>query len=82
MSQGSFDMVRKNLPKKTLSISISEEMHDFIRMRVRDGWYYSVSSYIRSLVLKDEASQVLPPKRSVYPDPRPINDIWNYVDEE
>ena len=66
---------------KTLCISVSEEMYEFIRMRVRDRGHYSVSGYIRSLVRKDEASLVLPPKRVNYPVPRPMNDIWNDVDE-
>ena len=75
-------MTRDNLKNKTLSISVSDEMYRFITMRVRDRWHYSVSEYIRSLVLKDEASIVLPPKRVDDPGPRPMNDIWNNLDED
>lgn len=70
-------MVGEKLKNKTLSISVSEEMYRIIRTRVRNRWHYSVSDYIRSLVLKDEASIVLPPKQVGHPGPRPMNDIWN-----
>jgi Arc/MetJ-type ribon-helix-helix transcriptional regulator len=68
--------------KKTLCVSVYEEMYEFIRMRVRDRWHYSISEYIRSLVFKDEASLVLPSKRSDDPDPRPANAIWDDDDDE
>lgn len=63
--------------KRTVSVLVSEEMYEFMMTRVRDRCLYTVSDYVRSLIRKDEASQVLPRKRSNDPGPRPLSELWN-----
>ena len=74
--------LRSSLMKKTICISVSEDMYEFIRLRVRDGYFYSVSEYLRSLVQKDEASFVLPPRLDEFEMPKPVNAIWETATEE
>ena len=40
--------------RRTINISVSEEMYSVILDRTRDGYYDSVSEYIRSLVRENQ----------------------------
>lgn len=40
--------------RRTINISVTEEMYEFIQRRVSKSAFYSVSSYIRSLIREDD----------------------------
>ena len=65
--------------RKTMNISVSDEMHRFILARVRAGGHSTVSEYIRSLVRRDgHAVPNLPPAK--YEPPRRANDYFSNPD--
>jgi len=49
--------------RKTINISVSEEIFEFIQQQVDERFYYSVSDYIRSLVSHDQAERTFSSKR-------------------
>lgn len=67
--------------RRTITISVSEEMHDLIYKGMRSNYHSTVSEYIRSLVRRDhpvESSQ----KDQLFPIPQRINDVMKDVMRE
>lgn len=65
--------------RKTMNISVSDEMHRFILARLRACGHSTVSEYIRSLVRRDgHAMPGLSPAK--YEPPRQVNDYFSNPD--
>ncbi|MFZ1702595.1 MAG: hypothetical protein WBO10_03155 [Pyrinomonadaceae bacterium] len=62
--------------RRTVNISMSEDMYSFIRVRIRDRFHSSVSEYIRALIRADKGND-----RAVEPTPhrklRRANDAFD-----
>ena len=64
--------------RRTINISVSEEMHSVILDRTRDGCYDSVSEYIRALIRKDKFASM---EQEIAASVRPMNDYIDYYIE-
>ena len=69
--------------RKTITISVPEEMYSFIFERSRSRFYGAVSEYIRSLVREDQFrcrdNRVV---KQNFARPRKANDFLGHADEE
>ena len=65
--------------RRTINISVSEEMYSVILDRTRDGYYDSVSEYIRALIRKDKFASL---EQEMGSTVRPINDFFEAGEPE
>ncbi len=61
--------------RKTMNISLSEEMHSFILERVRAEYHSSASEYIRSLIRRERSNLGAEQSPAVLPPPRTANEV-------
>ena len=66
--------------RKTMNISVSDELLSYIRERGGSGRYDSVSDYIRSLVERDRSDEIH--KTKPYPRPRRANEYFTMSEDE
>jgi Arc/MetJ-type ribon-helix-helix transcriptional regulator len=59
--------------RRTITISVSDEMYSLIREGIRSCCYSTVSEYIRFLVRRDTRPETINRERPVYPPPRTAN---------
>jgi len=66
--------------RKTMNISVPEEMYLFIHKRGQSYRFCSVSEYIRSLVRQDQFDEMR--KNTPYRPARRVNDLFTVNEEE
>ena len=59
--------------RKTITISVSDEMHRLIQKGTRSGCHSTVSEYIRSLVRRDVWHEAVIQTEPIYPPLRTAN---------
>ena len=65
--------------RKTINISVSEEMYEHIRREASKKYYGSVSEYFRSLVRRYDEEAI--ERRRTWPMPRRVNDIFEELEK-
>lgn len=61
--------------RKTITISVSDEMHELIRKGMRASYSDSVSEYLRFLVRRDQSYQTVRKQHQRFEMPKPVNEI-------
>ncbi|MFN0278951.1 MAG: type II toxin-antitoxin system ParD family antitoxin [Pyrinomonadaceae bacterium] len=59
--------------RRTITISVSDEMHSLISEGMRSHFYSTVSEYIRFLVRRDQRPDAVHEPKLVYAEPRTVN---------
>ena len=59
--------------RRTITISVSDEMHDLIYEGMRSHYYSTVSEYVRFLVRRDQLPDAVKEKKAAYTPPRTAN---------
>ena len=61
------------LMRRTITISVSEEMHDLVYQGMHAHYYSTVSEYVRFLVRRDQRPDAVTEKKVVHPPVRTVN---------
>lgn len=61
--------------RKTITISVSQEMADLIQKGARKSYCDSVSEYLRFLVRRGQSYQAVRKQHEPFEHPRPVNEI-------
>jgi Arc/MetJ-type ribon-helix-helix transcriptional regulator len=67
--------------RKTINISVSDEMYEFILRQVREHFHYSISDYLRSLIRHDEFRREVGPTSKKRPEPISLKEFMEMDDE-
>ncbi len=65
--------------RRTITISVSDEMHSLIYEGMRSRFYSTVSEYIRFLVRRDQRPDAVKEPEVIYTPPRTANQCIEYA---
>ena len=65
--------------RRTITISVSDEMHSLIHKGMRSRYYSTVSEYMRFLVRRDQAPDTVLLKEPTYKPPQTMNEYMEEI---